>query len=165
MPDVETLGIAHTLLDDWTTWKAPIPGPMQDPLYEKIGAEFVPLHRHRGLRHAIATTFARGSTPLTDGYEGFLDNLQALWEDCSSTPATLKERLPAPEGWKEFLDAWRQHCVEQGPLYAAGKNRRAVLDSDERGVRATLFRVLEEYGAMPPRNPAPAAPAGEKRDH
>jgi hypothetical protein len=165
MPDVETLGILHTLFDDWTTWKAPIPGPKQEPLYEKIGAEFTPLHRHRGLRHALSLTFASGSGELRDGYEGYLDNLHALWEDCSSTPEKLAARLPAPENWSTFLDAWRKRCLEPGPLYAAGQNRRAVLDSDARNVRATVFRVLEEYGAFATAKPAAAGKTDGDKDH
>jgi hypothetical protein len=162
MPDVETLGIAHTLFDDWTTWKAPIPGPQQEPLYEKIGAEFLALHRHRGLRHALTMTFARGTVALQDGYDGFLDNLHALWEDCKSTPDTLGDRLPSAADWSKFLEAWRQRCIDEGELYAAGQNRRAVLDASERAVRETVFRVLGEYGALAPQKP-PAA--GEKQDH
>lgn len=162
MPDVETLGIVHTLFDDWTTWKAPISGAQQEPLYEKIGAEFVALHRHRGLRRALSMTFARGSVALPDGYDGLLDNFHALWEDCKSTPETLGDRLPSPTDWTKFLDGWRQRCIDDGGLYAAGETRRGVLDSDERAVRATLFRVLEEYGAMTPQKPPSA---GEKQDH
>jgi hypothetical protein len=162
MPDVETLGIVHTLFDDWTTWKAPISGPQQEPLYEKIGAEFVALHRHRGLRHAVSMTFARGMSSLPDGYDGLLDNFHALWEDCKSTPETLADRLPSPADWTKFLDGWRKRCIDDGGLYAAGQNRRGVLDSDERAVRATLFRVLEEYGAMTPEKPAPT---DGKQDH
>ena len=54
MPDVDTLGIVHTLLDDWKTWKAPVDASQHDKLYAKIGELYRALHRLQGLRHALA---------------------------------------------------------------------------------------------------------------
>jgi hypothetical protein len=153
MPDVEVLGVVHVIFDDWATWKAPIPGHQQDPLYEKVIGEFTALHGHRSLRHAIAITFACGTDVLRDGYQGNLDNFHALWEDCSSTPEKVRARLPAPEGRTAFLEAWVKRCLEKDGPYAAGQNRRAVLDGNAHAVRATVFRVLEEYGALEPKKP------------
>jgi hypothetical protein len=162
MPDVEVLGIVHVIFDDWDTWKAPIPGREQDPLYEKVIAEFTALHRHRTLRHAIAITFACGTDVLRDGYQGNLDNFHALWEDCSSTPEKLKARLPTPEKRSEFLEAWVKRCLEKDSPYRAGQNRRAVLDGNAYAVRATVFHVLEEYGALERKPPDPPTPEAKK---
>jgi hypothetical protein len=163
MPDVEILGIVHGIFDEWTRWVAPIPASEHTALYKKIGQEFLALHRHRGLRHALAITYCSGTEVLRDGYQGNLDNFHALWEDCSSTPAKLRERLPGPDRWAAFLEDWVAVCLKEGSPYRAGQNRRAVLDRDARAVRATLLRVLEEYGAYEAPEPAPGKKTGSGR--
>ncbi|MCY2961084.1 MAG: hypothetical protein NTY35_13065 [Planctomycetota bacterium] len=148
MPDVDCLGIVNTLLDDWTTWTSVVPGNKQDALYARIAELFQPVHRQRELRAAIAATFLQGAPDLCCGYEGSIDNFHALWEDCESTPANLGKRLPDAAGWTQFLADWVAECHRRGELFQRGVARRATLAAEGAEIRATLLRVLEEYGAF-----------------
>ncbi len=148
MPDVDCLGIVHHVLDDWTTWRSIVPSEQHAALYARIGALIQPAQRHRELRHALARTFLRAAPEQCCGYEGSLDNFHALWEDCSSLPESLRARLPDAEGWQDFLARWVAECHERGELYQRGIERRKALERDARDVRATLERVLAEYGAF-----------------
>ncbi len=150
MPDVDTLGIVNTVLDDWTTWTSVVPSDRHDSLYARIGELFGPAKKLRELRGAIAATFLVGEPPLCCGYEATLDNFHSLWEDCDSTPETLAKRLPPAEGTQDFLAAWMKRCYE-GDLYKRGKKRHATLVAEGAVIRATLERVLDEYGAFAPR--------------
>ena len=148
MPDVDCLGIVNTVLDDWTTWTSVVPGHRQESLYQRIGELFQPAHRHRELRVAIAATFLEANPGLCCGYEGSIGNFHALWEDCASTPATLRARLPSADGWKDFLAGWVERCTKDGALYQRGLARQATLASEGATIRAVLDGVLEEYGAF-----------------
>jgi hypothetical protein len=148
MPDVDSLGIVHDVLGDWTTWKAPVPAPRQSALYERIGELYQPAHVHRTMRRALAWCYLEGSPTDCEGYETYLDNLHTLWEDCESTPAVLAKRLPEPEKRAEFFEAWTKKCFEKdGELFQRGVARRKTLTSDGEAVRALLLRLLEEFGA------------------
>jgi len=160
MPDVDTLGIVHTLLPNVDTWKAPVPASQQDDLYRAIGERFVLLHHHRSLRHALARTYLNGSETLRDGYGPARDNLHALWEDCASTPETLRARLPKAEDWTTFLEAWAKACAAPDSPYAAGVRRRTTLDAEAAAVRACVLRGLAEFGVLDA-GTKPAAPPSE----
>lgn len=147
MPDVDTLGIVNTVLDDWTTWTSVVPAEQHRALYTRIGELFAPAKKHRELRGSIAAAFLVGAPPLCCGYEATLDNFHALWEDCASTPETLLKRLPPADGIGEFLERWVKACYE-GDLYKRGKKRHATLVAEGAVIRATLERVLQEYGAF-----------------
>ncbi|MAF65603.1 MAG: hypothetical protein CMJ84_08085 [Planctomycetes bacterium] len=148
MPDVDCLGIVHTVLDDWTSWKAPVPASRHEKLYDTIGALFSDARRHRGLRHALARSYLCGATVLRDGYQPSLAAFHALWEDTSSTPATLAERLPPAEDWEEFLADWAKRVSDEPERLAAGRRRQAALSEDGQAVRRTLVRILRETGAL-----------------
>lgn len=150
MPDVDVLGIIHTLFPDANAPKAPIPGAQQEALYKKIGGAFIALHRHRSLRHALALAYLEGTATLRDGYQGNLDNFHALWEDCASNPETLRARLPNSAKRDEFLAAWVKHCMQKDSPFQMGLVRHATLDENALAVRACVLRVLTEYGALPP---------------
>lgn len=165
MPDVDTLGIVHALFDDWKTWTAPVAGGQQEALYDKIGDAFVALNRHVALRRAIVATYMQGSAPLKDGYASTLDNLHALWEDCESMPDKLAARLPAAKDTSDFLAAWVKRCYKPDGPFKAGQHRREVLDQNARDVRATLERVMNEYGAFNPRAPAETAKKPAETPH
>jgi hypothetical protein len=147
MPDVDTLGIVHTVLDDWKTWVAPVSPAQHDDLYGKLGELFKAAHRHRGLRHALAQTYLVGSATLRDGYAPHLDGFHALWEKHRSTPAELVPTLPAATKWEKFLTDWSKRYRSDSKLARGGQTRRATLDSDAAAVRATLLGVLTEFGA------------------
>jgi hypothetical protein len=148
MPDVDALGIVHELLGDWQTWTPPVPGELQASLYAQIGDLFRPLLHHRGLRASLARAYLCGNAELRDNYRFNLDNFHALWESVASDPATLRERLPDEAGWHDFLQGWSDSLVENTELYLKGTSRHATLDRDAQSVRATLLRLLDEYGAI-----------------
>lgn len=148
MPDVDALGIMHSVLGDWKTWRAPVPETAHDALYDRIGELYAPAHAHRLLRLALAATYLQGSPKACEGYETVLDNLHALWEDCRSTPEVLAGRLPTPEKRADFLEAWTKKCFERdGELFQKGVARRKTLTADAQAVRAALLRCLEEFEA------------------
>jgi len=147
MPDVDTLGIVHDLLGDWTTWVAPVRGDQQQDLYARIAELFRDVSRHRGLRQNIARTYLRGDAELRDRYANNVDNFHALWESCTSDPACLRARLPDAEGWAGFLQSWNDSLVADPQPYYRGTDRHATLDRNAHAVRETLLRLLGEYGA------------------
>jgi len=148
MPDVDCLGVIHTVLDDWKTWSAPVKKKQQEPLYERVGELFEDAYLHRSLRHALARTFLGGSVVLRDGYGLQLDRLHTLWEEDASTPTDLARKLPDAEGWGDFLDDWGNLTDKHPDKLAAGARRRATLDEGHAAVRATLLRVLGELEAQ-----------------
>ncbi|MSR62619.1 MAG: hypothetical protein EXS08_09275 [Planctomycetes bacterium] len=147
MPDVDTLGIVHDLLGDWDTWKAPVSAEQHEPLYTRIAELFRPLLRHRGLRTNLARTYLCGSAELRDSYTHNLDNFHALWESVASEPAALKSKLPDSEGWDAFLQGWDDTLYATPEVFLKGASRHATLERDAQRVRATLLRLLGEYGA------------------
>jgi hypothetical protein len=151
MPDVDALGVVHSVLGDWASWRAPVPASRQDALYERIGELFVPARAHRALRHALAAAYLEGSPADCEGYETYLDNLHALWDDCRSTPEAMKERLPSPEGRAEFFAAWTKQGFEKGELFQKGLARRRALDAEVEDVRALLVRLLAEFAPEAPK--------------
>lgn len=147
MPDVDSLGIVHTVLGDRKTWVAPVDASQHAALYARIGELFAAAHRHRGLRRALAQCFLAGSAPLRDNYDLQLDNLHALWAEHGSDPAKLAEKLPDDRRWEDFLAAWTRRCARERKLREAGVERRARLDHGAGAVRATALAALEEFGA------------------
>src|SRR5688572_8919809 len=148
MPDVDALGIVHTLVGDWTTWVSPVPAEQHEGLYQRLSELFKPLLHHRGLRASLARTFLCGSAELRDSYRFNLDNFHALWESVSSDPAALAAKLPDEAGWRDFLQGWDDHLNENSELKLRGMSRHAALERDGQGVRARLLSLLEEYGAI-----------------
>jgi len=148
MPDVDALGVLHDLRGDWTTFTSPVPAEQHAELYARIAELFKPLLYHRGLRTSLARTYLGGSAELRDGYAGTLDNLHALWESVASDPAVLFPKLPDAAGWRGFLQGWHDHLNENPDLFLRGTSRHAQLERDAQAVRATMLRLLDEYGAI-----------------
>jgi hypothetical protein len=144
-PDVDTLGIVHTVLGDLKTWRAPVDAKKQEKLFDTIGGLFVAAQRHRGLRHALATTFLEGSAVLGEGYQPALDNLHALWEDTKSTPSELLPRLPASAQRDAFLGEWTKRCKANASLWEAALTRHRTLDDDGETVKKLALRILDEF--------------------
>lgn len=168
MPDIDVLGIVHDVFGEWQRWIAPIPPSEHAGLYEQIGDVYQAAYRHKSLRCALARTYLEGAAVLRDGYDPSLDNLHALWEANASTPATLAAKLPRPAAWSEFLGSWTAYCQKDGDVYQKGVHRRATLTQDELAVRATMLRVLTEFGAYErtekPRPKASDAPKDSPKD-
>lgn len=144
MPDVECLGVLHDLKDDWKSYRAPVPERKQKALYDEIGALFVPAHRHRGLRCALARTYLSGEPVLRDGYQESLDRLHSLWDRADSTPSKLAEDVPASDDWQAFLEGLAEQCREDAALRKQGEVRRATLAADAARCRALAVRLLRE---------------------
>jgi len=148
MPDVDSLGLVHDLLGDWETWKSPVAAEQQEALYARIAELFRAVHCHRGLRTNLARTYLCGNAELRDNYANNLDNFHTLWESVASEPATLRAKLPDEAGWADFLQGWHDSLVADPQPYLKGTTRHATLDRDAQRVRATLLRLLGEYGAI-----------------
>jgi hypothetical protein len=148
MPDVDTLGIVHDLLGDWDTWKAPVPGEQHDALYGRLTELLRPLLHHRGLCTNLARTYLCGNAELRDRYMHNLDNFHALWESVASDPAALQAKLPDEAGWHDFLQGWDDTLAANPEILYRGTSRHATLDRETHRVRATLLRLLDEYGAI-----------------
>jgi len=144
-PDVDTLGIIHTVLDDWKSWKAPVPASEHERLFDKVGEIFLAAQRHRELRRALAATYAVGSASVDASFANYVDNLHALWESCKSTPAELLPRLPNSEKRADFLASWTRTCKTKRDLWNAALERHRTLDADAETLRALLLRLLGEF--------------------
>lgn len=169
MPDVDVLGIVHTLLGIRDRWVAPVPDSQHKDLYAVVGAAFQDANRHRSLRAALAATFLDGSVQLGGPYPTCLERFHSLWEGHASTPAEVAKLLPKPDAWGEFLSGLAQRLDADRELAARAELRRRTLDSDRAQVRALLVRLLDARGAFartsrpkppPPPTPVPDKPAG-----
>jgi hypothetical protein len=147
MPDVDNLGIVHTVLGDWKTWHAPVAANQQDALYAKVGEIYTAAHRHRSLRNALARCFLSGTPVLRDQYDAQIDSFHALWDEYRSTPEELAHKLPDAAHWAEFLDERYKRYQDDPKLREAALNRRLTLDQDAGAVRLVMLSVLEEFGA------------------
>ena len=149
MPDVDTLGIVHDVLDEWRRWVAPVPGSQHDPLYKVIGELFLACQHARELRLALADLWLFPEAPPREGYESQALNLHALWATQESDPAKLSAVLPEAKQWKSFLDGLVERCKQDPQLYSRGKHRAAGLRKDGEAVRSALGAALDEALAAP----------------
>ncbi len=148
MPDVDTLGVVHTVLDDWDRWVAPVAASKHDTLYEAVGAIFVDAHRHRALRSALARVYAIGEPVLRDAYGPHRDRFHALWFEHEEDPRKLAQALPSSAGWQDFLGETTLRVEKDAALIGAARERRTILEEDARRVRALWVHVLTELGAF-----------------
>jgi hypothetical protein len=166
MPDVDVLGIVHTLLGIRDRWTAPVPDSEHKELYAAVGAAFQDANRHRSLRAALAATFLDGTVQLGGPYPTCLERFHSLWEANASTPAEVAKLLPKPAAWGEFLSGLAQRLDADRELAARAELRRSTLDKDHAQVRALLLRLLESRGAFErtsrPKPPPAPAPVPEK---
>lgn len=161
MPDVDILGVVHTLLGIHDRWIAPVPDREHNELYATVGKLFRSAQRHKGLRSAIAATFLEGSPKLPGSYPTSIERFHGLWESCASTPAQVAKLLPDPEHWSEFLVECSTRMSGDPKLLAAAQSRQATLAADALAVRALLLRLLEQRGAFE-RKERPAPPPEKK---
>lgn len=148
MPDVECLGLVHDLANDWKSWVAPVPGPRQNPLYAWIGERFVPYHRARGLRTALARSFLQAEPVQRDGYGPAQVRLHAFWERASSDPEALAKELPNGEAWSKWLEVEGEKVDKDLPLWKRAEARQAALRASQEHVRRTFVGILKELGAL-----------------
>lgn len=159
MPDVDTLGILHTVVGDWKTYVAPVPPTQHEALYAKLGELFAALRRHRGLRHALARCYLAADPAMRDGYDASVEPFHALWDYHASTPTMLGEALPESAAWTKYLSEWNERIQTDGQKLAKkGRVRQEALRRDAQAVRRLLLSVMERFGAFEPRPEREAEP-------
>lgn len=146
MPDVECLGLLHTLLDDWKSFVAPV--SRQKPLYRKIEGLYVPMHRGRSLQTALARTYLIAAPQLDDGYAGTEDFLNHQWELASSDPARLRDTLPDSQRWEKWMENGQKELRRKEDLRTAAVGRRQHLAYGEAQIRSVWERVLQGMGVL-----------------
>ncbi len=155
MPDVDTLGIVHVVLDQWQRWVAPVPGSQHDGLYAVLGEQFLACRRWRELRLSLAELFLAPSTAPRAGYDKLGLNLQALWAAQESDPSKLAVLLPDGDGLDAFLKDLVERCKRDPKLYGQGRRRAGLLRQDGVALRIALGAALDEAAAWrPPEPPA-----------
>ncbi|HPF14916.1 MAG: hypothetical protein H6830_04340 [Planctomycetes bacterium] len=147
MPDVECLGLLHTLLNDWKSFKAPVSN--QKPLYAKIEALFVPIQRARALQTSLARCFLIATPVLHDGYQGTEAFLHNEWETHQSDPALVRKDLPPSDRWEAWMEKGQKELRKDEAAQAASLNRRQHLAWGESQVRALWVHVLQGMGSLP----------------
>ena len=147
MPDIDVLGVVHTVLDDWKTWVAPVPDTQHSRLYGKVGELFLDARRHRELREALARAYFNAE-PVYPGRFTRSDDLRfhGFWEFHSSAPEAAAEDLPeAPE---EARDDWLRlqftRLGEDADLLSRTRGRLQGLQSSKDLVRARLQAVMAD---------------------
>jgi hypothetical protein len=146
MPDVDTLGGVHEVLDEWRRWKAPGPGSKLDVLYDPVGERFVRARDHRALRTALARTYLQARPALRDGYEHLPDRLHALWAEADSGLAALTPTLPPAEDVPDFLADAALRIEKDADRVAAGVRRREEQERDAARVRALMLGIPRDAG-------------------
>ncbi|MSR63731.1 MAG: hypothetical protein EXS08_14995 [Planctomycetes bacterium] len=158
MPDVDTLGIVHDVLNEWRRWVAPVPSTQHDGLYKLLGEIFQAVKRSRELRYTLADLYLAPAPQLRKGYETNAQNLQALWSAHASEPAKLAEVLPDGKGWESFLSELVGKCQADYKFYGQGRRRAAQLRVDAVELNKALGAALDQAEAEPPPS---ATPPGE----
>lgn len=150
MPDVDTLGLIHTIDDEWDRWTAPVPERQHETLYGRIGSHFVPARHHRGLRGALARTYLTAEPVYRDGYtEGNTVGFHALWNRRASDPRQLVDDLPAAQDWADFLVEVNAELAGTEEFYLGGTVRRDALAADQATVRRRLVAIMRELEVLP----------------
>ena len=155
MPDIEVLGIVHTLLDDWKTWVAPVPGSSHNKLYSTVGEIYLPYHRARGLRTALARTYLQADPVLRDNYGPAAGRLHAFWERAASDPDTLAETLPDGESWQEWLEKEGKAVDTDLELWQRAEGAIVEIDDQREIARHNTRTVDDPVGCVDLTAPEP----------
>ncbi len=150
MPDVECLGIIHSLDDDWKTYVAPVPPRQHQKLYSKIAKHFSAYRKFRGLRDAAARAYLQSNPKLPRGYARTKDRLHGFWESAGSDPAKLATELPDAKDWEDWLNKKGAAVDRDGELVGRRRGRIQALQASEAWTRRTFYGILKEYGAFDP---------------
>ena len=143
--DNEVLGIVHEVLDDWKSWKAPIPPREHTALYARIGTLYLDARAQRELVIALAQTYLQADPPINLAYLPHVGRLHSLWAAKSAQPELLATSLAAhsedlPSWWEEksaLMDSNSQ-------VWRDGQARQAALSADRARLRGLLVWVMGE---------------------
>lgn len=147
MPDVECLGVIHMVDSDWKSFVAPVPGPLQSPLYDRIGELFHEIRRERGLAEALALSFFQVDPPLNATYVDAKERLQLFWSKHDSALDECQAALPASSQWDSWWETMAQLQTDDA-LGEKAANRRMALGSEPARIRGIFVWVMKEWGAL-----------------
>jgi hypothetical protein len=161
MPDVDTLGILHSLFEKYPrAWKAPVPGSEHKAFYAKLEGVYLPAKRHRALCEALARSYL---SPAPELWFGFTPAhhlpLQSFWEQRRSDLGQVAEALPDSAGWEAFLSDLTRRTNKDAQIHQLAINRRAGLEAGEAHVRRRLLVLaldLDLFERYPASGPAPS---------
>ena len=148
MPDVECLGIVHSLDDDWKTYVAPVNARLHSRLYAQIGEHYVPYKAYRDMREAIARTYVTYEPVLPTGYSTTRDKLHGFWERAGSDPAALGKTLPDADEWRAWFAREGRAVDQDDELRGRTRGRMSALRKSSQWARRTFHGILVEYGAF-----------------
>jgi hypothetical protein len=151
MPDIDVLGVVHTVLDDWKTWVAPVSDRQHDRLYGTVGELFLKAKRHRELREALARAYFNAE-PVYPGRFTRSDDLRfhGFWEHCASDPEAAADDLPdATEKQRDdWLRAQFDRLGKDADLLARTRGRIQGLQSSKDLVRDRLRAVMGDLDLL-----------------
>jgi hypothetical protein len=157
MPDVDTLGILHDVLNE-RRWSAPVPASQHDAMYEQLGDLFRVCRRSRELVLALADAYLAPNAPPRAGYDTLALNLQALWAAVDSDPQKLAAQMPDGKGGEAFLADLVTRCRRDYKYYGQGRRRAAQWRLDGQALRVVLGNALDEGAAAPSEPPSEPGP-------
>jgi hypothetical protein len=157
MPDIDTLGIVHDVLNEWKRWTAPVPNRDHKSLYEEtLGPLFLGARRHRAPRMALAAVYLRGAPALAEGFDAALVRMHALWGYQAERPAELAHALSKAKTWDKYFLSWTTTVAKSKVLHQRGQERQLLLLEAEQDIRRLFQRVLKDLDLWG-RTQAPAA--------
>lgn len=142
MPDVDTLGLVHELLDDWKRWVAPVPDTQHEPLYKLLNGLSLNCIRSRQLREVVADLYVAPEPEVPPGYESLVFNLHAQWALVDDEVERMAGALPPGEDRDAYLEALTKRCLEEAEVYARGRERAARMRKDVLELRKALAQSL-----------------------
>jgi hypothetical protein len=158
MPDVDVLGVVHTVLDEWKKWKAPVPASQHKPLYDRVGKLFQDARRHRSLRAAYARCYLGGAGELEPLYSVCAERMHFAWDELRSEPSALLKTLPVPDKWNEHLATLEKNMLKAKDGRARAVARIETLAADAAQLRAAWVEILASRGAFERTAKAPSSP-------
>jgi hypothetical protein len=153
MPDVDTLGLLHTLFESYPkAWKAPVPASAHKAFYARLEGVYLPAKRHRALREALARCYVEAAPQLWFGFTpAHHIPLQLFWEQRQSSLIEVAATLPGPERWEAFLSDLTRKPNKDEAAHQLAKNRSVGLAAGQARVRQRLLalaldmRLFERY--------------------
>ncbi|MBI1379623.1 MAG: hypothetical protein GC161_00890 [Planctomycetaceae bacterium] len=148
MPDVDVLGIVHTVLGDRTTWVAPIKDTQHKALYARIGELFLPARRLASAVTNLSRAHAAAEPVFVDGYQSHQALVfHALWAAAGDDPGEARRLLPPfddPE-FETFAGQWQRRMGAEPELLEAARARQEELAREAAWMRDHLAALVAEH--------------------